>query len=209
MPSRSAQFLTGDNIGQIVPQQYGAINQVIMSALTNKKAYEDAFRKHSWEMDKASKEAIRKEREQYNAHRYKMDEIKAKQPDSSGKGNELEYQVLTQAVKMAQEKSIDLRDPEGQQMFQNIYRALLSQASGGQKGSMMMASGDTGKIPNVPDSVGAWDPRRILPGYADYGISKGSGNSALDQDTAAKLLQKAGGDKNKARAIARKLGYKF
>lgn len=205
MPSRASNVMSPMDAYNMAPQQFGAMNQFIMSAITNKKAYDEAFRKHTWESDKAAKEAMRKEREQYNAHRYRMSEIKAGQ---EGKGNNLEYQVLTQAVKMAQDQGIDMQDPDGQQMFQNIYRALLNQASGGKQGSMMMASGATPKLPDVPEPVGGWDPRRMLPGYADYGVPQGQGGT-LDQSTASRLLQKAGGDKNRARAMARKLGYSF
>ncbi len=204
MPSR-ANGMSPTDAYNMAPQQFGAINQVLLHALTNKKAYEDAFRKHSWEMEKADKEAIRKEKESRTQHGYKMEEIKAGQ---GAKGNGIEYQILTQAVKMAQDQGIDMQDPEGQTMFQNIYRALLAQATGGKQGSMMMASGATPKMPEVPSPVNMFDPRRMLPGFADYGVPQGQGGT-LDQSTATKLLQKAGGDKNRARAMARKLGYSF
>lgn len=204
MPSRASGMSPAEAYN-MAPQQFGAINQVLLNALTNKKAYEDAFRKHSWEMEKADKEAIRKEKEAKTRHGYRMEEIKA---GPGARGNSIEYQTLTQAVEMAQDQGIDMQDPEGQIMFQNIYRALLAQATGGKQGSMMMASGAAPKLPEVPSPVGSFDPRRMLPGYADYGVKQGAGGS-LDEATAAKLLQKAGGDKNKARAMARKLGYSF
>lgn len=205
-----ANLSSASEIYNMAPTRWGGI----LKTLNNKKAIDDLIRQHTWTMQQKSADAASGKEKEHIQGQYRLKEQEL-QNKSSGKSN-LEYSVLTQAVEMAKAQGIDMQSPEGQQQFQQLYQALLHQASGGKSGAMMAAggvppdafSGETQS--SAPEPVGMFDPRRMSPNYADYGIPKATEkNKKLDQATAQKILQKAGGDKDKARAMAKKLGYSF
>lgn len=209
MPGRANQMSAGDAYNMA-----GSRWAVPLKVLTNKKALDMALQQHVWTMQQESLRAAGGDRQEHIRGQYRMKEQEI-QNKAAGKSN-LEYQVLTQAVELAKSQGLDLESPDGQKQFQSIYQALLYEASGGKSGSMLAAGGvDFTKIPagnsSLPEPVGGMDPRRMLPGYASYGVPQGSGGQKLtvDDPVAVKIFNKAGRDPKKAAEMARKLGYTF
>lgn len=202
MPGR-AQQMTPAQLFQMAPSRYN----VPFKVLSNKRALDDAFRRHQWEMQRNAQTLASGERRQKIAGEFGLKNREAINQSAQRTG--IEKTVLTQAVKLAQDNALDMNSPEGQEQFTQIYQALLNQATSGEEGALLAASGE---VPSgidetsLPEPVGPINPLRALPGYADYGIDRGEGKK-LDKNTAQRILQKAGGDKEKARAIAKRLGY--
>lgn len=210
MPGRANQ-MAPENAYQMAPSRW----TVPFKVLSNKRALDQAFQQHVWNMQRQQLMGqidIQKETAQNAAGEGSISAIKPN------------YNILNQAVEMAKNRGIQIETPEGQQQFQDIYQALLYQHSGGKQGALMAAGGE-GAIPEfssteIPNPVGPLNPMRISPRYADYGIRKGKGQQKLDRETGMKLLKKLGWDENlndeeknlvrqKARAMAKKLGYIF
>ena len=141
MPSR-ARLSSPSEIGAMTSSRYG----VPIAVLANKKALDVAFMKHTWEMQKQAAALASGE---------KKSEIAAGR--SSGMSN-----VLTQAVKIAQDNLIDLNTPEGQMQFEQIYQTLLNQYTGGQAGASSLATGAPSQF-TPPSSPGA-QPGPQAPG---------------------------------------------
>lgn len=204
MAGRANQMSATDAYA-MAPSRWG----VMVKTLSNRKALEDAFRQHDWKMQELAAQAASGATQQHIAGQY---HLKAQELQNQGIQG-LNYKVQQQALAEAKRLGLDLNDPEGFASFQQIYQKLMSQVQMGMNPAMAAATtgdvGGGGTPPNVPESVGTWDPRRMLPGYANYGIPKGGGSSPLDRTTAQKILTKAGGDPAKARAMAAKLGYSF
>ncbi len=64
------------------------------------------------------------------------------------------------------------------------------------------------EVSKEPSSVGMFNPLRMLPGFA-YKGKLPQKVKQLDSATAQQILQEAGGDKDKAREIAKSRGYSF
>src|SRR3990167_8678024 len=128
MPSR-ANLMTPGQMYEMTPSRFG----VPLKVLTNKKALDVAFMKHTWEMQKSAQELSAGQKKQETAGEYglKQQELQNK----SYHGSNIESNVLAQAVKLAQDRRIDLNTPEGQAQFENIYKALLTQVKGTDKGA--------------------------------------------------------------------------
>lgn len=207
MPGRATDRLSPENAYEMAPSRWN----VPFKILSNKRALDQAFQQHTWYM----------QRQQLGGQ---IDIQAAGGESSAGAETKLNYNILNQAVEIAKSQGIQVETPEGQQEFRNIYLALLYQHSGGQQGALMAAGGE-GTIPEfpsteVPSAVGPLNPLRMSPRYADYGIRKGTGQQKLDRETSIEFLNKAGWNDNlndegkkrvkqKARAMAKKLGYIF
>lgn len=176
---------------------------VPLKVLTNKKALDLAMQKHTWIMQEQAQTIAGGAEKQHIAGQYGLKQQEL-QNERYGKSS-LEASVLAQAVKMAQDNAIDMETPEGQQQFTNIYQTLLRQVKGEpavQPGAENLAGGQP---PFNPPEITAPD---FDPNVMFSGPSKSQGKP-LDPATAKKLLKRAGGDKEKARALAKKLGYTF
>ena len=185
MPSRAQQMTPGQMYGLS-----GSRWRVPLKVLTNKRALDAAFMQHTWKLQSES------------------------QKDKANREQRKDLNVITQAVKLAQDQGLDLNTYEGQQEFQTIYQVLLNQASGGESGAMM-----GGPSPNVfkenaadvkvNEPVASNDWRRALPQYQYFGIpsAKEAGTKILTPEAARKILSRVGENIDKAIAVAKKLGY--
>lgn len=199
MPGRANQMSAGDAYNMA-----GSRWSVPLKVLTNKKALDAALQQHTWTMQQKAQDLAGGNMQEHIRGQYRF--IEQVLQNQAGSKSNLEYQVLTQAVKMATDQRIDMQSPEGQQKFQQIYQALLNQATGGEQGAMLLAGGEPEQPPNVPEPVWPADPRRMLPGYADYGIPRVNGKE-ITPEIMRSLKLKSGGDILKAKAMAKKLGY--
>lgn len=200
MPGRASQ-LSSEGAYNIGASRWNVPFQV----LSNKKSLDEAFRKHVWTMQQETTRG------------------RAAGPEQ--KQDNLNYNILTQAVEIAKNNAIQLETPEGQKEFQKIYQALLYQASGGQRGSMLAAGGEPppdilssgGNAPGqdqqsvaerfaggFKEGLSSVNPMKIFRKPSQAGQGK-----FLDQETARRILRRAGGDPDKARKTAKEMGYSF
>src|SRR3990167_4626810 len=163
---------------------------VPFKVLSNKKALDQAFQQHAWNMQRDA----------------------AQQSAGGGKrGSNLDYQVLTQAVELARSQTIDMQTPEGQQAFQQIYQALLNQATGGERGAMMMAGGEAPPVQPEGQPQGSFISgfqKGLVKPFKDA-MSVFSGDKTLTREVVRQLKKQSGGDKEKSKAMARELGYRI
>jgi len=195
MPGR-AQQMTPGQMYEMAPSKFG----VPLKVLTNKKALDLAIMKHTWEMQRSSQELAGGERKQHIAGQYGLKEQELRNKVSAR--STIEANVLAQAVKMAQDNLIDMDTPEGQAQFRKIYQTLLNQVKGGGEDDASTPKPTNATQPSLMQGINSgYNPRQNIP---PQDVNSGK---QLDADTARRILQKAGGDKDKARAMARKMGY--
>lgn len=143
------------------PSRWGAI----LKTLSNKKAMDVAFLKHQWDMEQEAQQLAGGERLEQIRGQYRMRE----QQDKDKIDNTPEKQAMAAAMQWARDQALDLQTPEEQAQFQTAYNMFLHQFTGGSKGAMAAATGEPPPMEQQgPIPVGAWDPRRILPGFAHY-----------------------------------------
>lgn len=147
------------------PSRWGAI----VKTLSNKKAMDVAFLKHRWDMESQAQQLASGERQDDKRHKNAM-ELQDRKDEVD---NTPERQARSAAMQWARDQNLSLQTQEEQEQFQNAYNMFLYQFSGGKTGAMAAA---TGEMPNEqpagPSAVAAWDPRRMLPGFAHYSDKK-------------------------------------
>src|SRR3990167_3930744 len=191
MPSR-ANLMTPGQMYEMTPSRFG----VKLKVLTNKKALDVAFLKHTWEMQKSAQELSAGQKKQETAGEYglKQQELQNKQYDKSA----FNESIAKQAMDYVKANAIEIDTPEGQETYKQIYQFLLTQSKGGQtseSGASNLASGQT---PDMTTGVQAGTNAGAIPSRPT------ASSKQLDPDTAKKILQRSGGDKEKARALAKK-----
>ena len=196
MPSR-ANLMTPEQMYEMTPSRFG----VPLKVLTNKKALDVAFMKHTWEMQKSAKEMASGEEKQRIAGRYGLAQqrLQNKRYEQSA----FNESIGKQAMDYVKANAIEIDTPEGQETYKKIYQFLLTQSKGGQTSESGASDLATGQTPDMTTGIRAGTNSGIVPSRPM------TSSKQLDPDTAKKLLQRSGGDKEKARALAKKLGYEF
>ena len=162
MPSR-ANLMTPGQMYEMTPSRFG----VPLKVLTNKKALDVAFMKHTWEMQKSAKEMASGEEKQRIAGRYGLAQQRLR-----NKGYEksaFNESIAKQAMDYVKANAIEIDTPEGQETYKKIYQFLLTQSKGGQtseSGASDLATGQTpDSMPSIQEgtSGGAVVSKEILP----------------------------------------------
>src|SRR3990167_5918874 len=162
MPSR-ANLMTPGQMYEMTPSRFG----VKLKVLTNKKALDVAFLKHTWEMQKSAQELSAGQKKQETAGEYglKQQELQNKQYDKSA----FNESIAKQAMDYVKANAIEIDTPEGQETYKQIYQFLLTQSKGGQtseSGASDLATGQTpDSMPSIQEgtSGGAVVLKEILP----------------------------------------------
>ena len=181
---------------RLSPQQAYTISgsrfRIPHKVLSNKRALDAAFLQHDFNTHRDAQSLASGERRA---------EIKAR-----GKGGEDGFdldKIQKQAIEVAKKNLIDLSTEEGQQEYTRILQFLIQQSRDGTQGAQSAAGGIVGEPLNQARDIGAnlgFQGAGPLPNVE-------SGQMQLDEATARRLLKRAGGDKEKAREMALRLGY--
>src|SRR3990167_2569910 len=125
MPGR-ANLATPGQMYEMGVSRWG----VPLKVLTNKKALDVAFMKHTWEMQKSAQELSAGQKKQETAGEYGL-----KQQELQNKGYEksaFNESIAKQAMDYVKANAIEIDTPEGQETYKKIYQFLLTQSKGGQ-----------------------------------------------------------------------------
>jgi hypothetical protein len=175
------------------PSRWGAI----VKTLGNKKAMDVAFLKHQWDMESEAQQLASGDRQDDRRQKNAMELLNRREELDNTPDN----QARNYAMKYVVNQGLDLESEEGQTAFQKVYQMFLHQFTGGKQGAMAAAAGEPQpQEPTGPSPVAAWDPRRMLPGFAHYSdkqaattpMSSAKEKTATNPKTGEKLVLRNG-----------------
>lgn len=200
MPGR-AQQMSPTQAYDMTSTRFG----VPLKILSNKKALDQAMQQHVWTMRQKAQETASGEKRAEITGKYSLERAKVMKGSEGGADTKIRESAQKQAMDVINNQTVgknkvDLNTPEGVAKYNQLYQMFYNQLSGKSAPQEMAPEGEQAGS-QAPMQA---EKNSVKPAYNPYAAGK-----PLNEEVARQLLKRAGGDKAKARALAKQMGYQL